>query len=285
MKQLLIFFVFVICSIGANSQNKSAEYLKEHAVRINKDISLSDSVYNLLSGYRLIMVGEMHGTQEPAKFVIGLMDLFAKKKDSVQVGLEIPSGLMLKYLKEHTDSSIYTSEFFAKGFDDGRSSYSWAEIISNAVRNPMVNIFFYDVNNGEPNDQKHRDSMMYIHIKKRMLEHPDAKMITISGNAHNMMVDNNGTTPAALYLKNDQALHLGNTICTLLHWSREGTMLNNSGKGAGLELKEVKREDDVFSQSVNSDNYVILYSSNLGQRYSGVFYTKYMTAAKMVKEK
>ena len=285
MRQLLIFFILAICSIKANAQNKSAEYLKEHAVRINKDIVLSDSAYNLLSGYRLIMVGEMHGTKEPAKFVTGLMDLFASKKDSVQIGLEIPSGLMANYSNEHTDSSIYKSEFFAKGFDDGRSSYSWAEIISNAKSNPLVNVFFFDVNSGEPNDQLHRDSMMYVKIKRNMILHPGCKTITISGNAHNMMVDNNGTTPAALYLKNDQALNLGNKICTLLHWSREGTMRNNSGKGAGLELKEVKREDDVFSQSVDSDNYVVLYSSNVGQRYSGVFYTKYMTAAKMVKDK
>src|SRR6185503_9828866 len=196
MKPLPILMIMLLFFIHAKAQ-KASTYLKEHAVSINKDVILSDSVYNLLSGYRLIMIGEMHGTKEPAQFVIGLMNLFANKKDSVQIGLEIPSGLMSDYLKEHTENSVYSSTFFSKGLDDGRSSESWADIILRSKDNPLISVFFYDVNFDEPCDQKHRDSMMYVHIKKRMLEHPGCKTITISGNAHNMMVDNNGTTPAA----------------------------------------------------------------------------------------
>lgn len=105
----LLFYLSI--TIPGFAQN-SVEYVREHAVRIESPQVLNDSAYELLSPFTLIMVGEMHGTQEPAQFTTALAELFASKGDSIQIGLEIPSQYMTKYLSEKTGNSVYVSDFF-----------------------------------------------------------------------------------------------------------------------------------------------------------------------------
>jgi hypothetical protein len=116
-------------SLSATTAQDYQAYVKENAVKIDNLDSLNHAVWHLLSDYKLIMVGELHGTNEPAKFVTGLARLLSGMGDSVQIGLEIPSEKMTKYLKQPNDSNIYSSDFFAKNSDDGRASVAWAEVI------------------------------------------------------------------------------------------------------------------------------------------------------------
>ena len=61
-----IHFIFILTLSFFNAIGQSnAEYLKSHAVRVNNPEKLSDSVYNLLSPFQIIIMGEMHGTNEP----------------------------------------------------------------------------------------------------------------------------------------------------------------------------------------------------------------------------
>ena len=128
LSRLFFTLTAVLAALFVCGQNFPA-YIKANAVQLIKQDSLGDSVYKLLDSFPLIMAGEMHGTNEPAKLVIGLAKLFSDKGDSVQVGFEIPSRQMTKFLAEHSDSSVYSSEFFADGTADGRGSMAWAEAI------------------------------------------------------------------------------------------------------------------------------------------------------------
>jgi hypothetical protein len=133
--------LFALAATGATAQDDEA-YLKANAVRIDNPEKLSDSVYNLLSPYQVITVGEMHGTNESAPFVNGLTNLFTSKGDSVMVGFEIPPILMTKFSSLHTDSSIYQSDFFSNPpFLDGKESKPWANLLSTLNRNPKFNSF------------------------------------------------------------------------------------------------------------------------------------------------
>src|SRR2546421_729057 len=89
MRNLLLSFCLSLIVIAATAQSNT-DYLKANAVRVDNPFQLSDSVYNIFSPFQLFMVGEMHGTNESAQFVIGLANLFANKGDSISVGLEIP---------------------------------------------------------------------------------------------------------------------------------------------------------------------------------------------------
>src|SRR5947207_13565739 len=123
MKKTILGILFLtLASLYAVSQ-VDEKYLKENAVRIDNPEKLNDSIYTKLSPYQIIMVGEMHGTNESAPFVRGLTDLITGKGDSVQVGLEIYSGFMTNFLQLHTDSSVYQSDFFSNPpYLDGRES-------------------------------------------------------------------------------------------------------------------------------------------------------------------
>src|SRR5437870_502329 len=136
MKKLLLILALISSTVSA--QNISA-YIKANAVKIDNVELLSDSLYKLVSPFKLIMVGEMHGSKGPAEFVTGLAKLFSVKGDSVSVGLEIPPDQMSNYLLSHTDSSIYQSKFFSDpSFLSGRESFTWARVISSLKNNPWV---------------------------------------------------------------------------------------------------------------------------------------------------
>lgn len=277
--RLIISVVLAIVVFVVQGQDYST-YIKENAIRIDKLDSLNIEVYHSLSNYKVIMVGELHGTNEPAKLVIGLANLLTKMGDSVQVGLEIPSEQMTKYLNQPSDSNIFYSDFFAKKANDGRASVAWAEIISRLNKNPNLRIFFYDINKGDCKNPDDRDSVMYLKIKSKIKENPKCKTIILSGNIHNMLLPYRTKSKMALFLSKDNDLNLANKICSLNHSYQSGTMLNNTG--SGLELHQVNNSASDYSKAVDYENYLLLFPANDINRYSGIYFTRSVTAAKMV---
>ncbi len=255
--------------------------LKENAVKIERLDKLNKSVFNKLKDFRLIMIGEMHGTNEPVNFLIGLTELFANQEDTVQVGFEIPSELMTAYSRLLTDSSVFQSDFFSNNSVDGRASIAWANAITRLTKNSRVQIFFYDINKTESRDFQDRDSLMYLKIKQKIIEHPNWRTITLSGNVHNMRLKFRDKPTAAYYLCNDKDLNLTDKICTLNHYYQSGTMLNNIGNG--LELRQVNNNPSVFSETFDFDNYLYLYPT--ANTYNGIFFTKTVTASKLTTNK
>jgi len=276
---LLCILTFGLSLLSANGQDFS-EYIKNNAVRTDELDNSNNDVCNLLAAFKLIMIGEMHGTNEPAKFVVQLANLLTKNKDSVQIGLEIPTDLMTKYIANQTDDNIYASDFFANKSDDGRTSFAWAEIISKLNKNAKARIFFYDTNEGECMTSEDRDSLMYLKIKKEIKLFPNWKTITLSGNIHNMILPYKNNPKMAIYLIRDKELDISKKICTLNHYYQSGTMLNNIGNG--LELREVNNSSSIYSQSVDFDSYLLLFPENHKEKYDGIYFTKTVSAAKII---
>ena len=267
--------LFLILTIALQLTNLFGQdlqtQLKENAVKISHLDKLDKLVYEKLKDFKLIMIGEMHGTNEPANFLIGLTELFANHGDTVQVGLEIPSELMTTYSRLLTDSSVFQSNFFLNSFDDGRATIAWANAITRLTKNSKVQIFFYDINKSESKYFQDRDSLMYIKIKQKIIEHPNWRTITLSGNIHNMRLKFRDKPTAAYYLCNDKDIKLNDKICTLNHYYQNGTMLNNIGNG--LELRQVNNNPSVFSETFDFDNYLYLYPT--ANTYNGIFFTKF----------
>lgn len=115
------FLVVVMILNIATSYGQDSGYVSRHAIRIEKPDSLGSDIYEAIFPYQLIMVGEMHGSNESPRFVLSLADLLVKRGNYVQVGLEIPSEQMKTYLSSLTDSSIYHSDFFVHKRLDGRA--------------------------------------------------------------------------------------------------------------------------------------------------------------------
>jgi hypothetical protein len=67
-------------SLNIGAQNLEPD-LKEKSIEIKSVDNLPKEVYKQLSAYSLIMIGEIHGTNEPVKLVEGLIDLFVHNGD------------------------------------------------------------------------------------------------------------------------------------------------------------------------------------------------------------
>jgi hypothetical protein len=268
-----LFFLLTLTLTVLNAGGQTdVKYLKANAIRFDNPEKLSDSIYTLLSPFQILMVGEMHGTNESAPFVSGLASLFTSKGDSVLVGLEIPSELMARFNSDHTDSSIYQSEFFSNPpYLDGRESLPWAQLISTMNKDPKVHLFFFDTNR-DKNIVSFRDTLMAANIKTELNKYPAWKMLTLSGNYHNKISDPN--TMASVLKRNVYA-----KICSLNMEYKEGSA--NANFTHGLEIKQLGSYPSVFNSTEGYDQYLLLYPAKSNYDYDGIYYTKYITAAKM----
>lgn len=275
IRNTLLLFTLTLTFLSASGQDNET-YLKANAIRFDNAEKLNDSIYSLLSPFQIVMVGEMHGTNESAPFVSGLTNLFTNKGDSVQVGLEIPAEYMTKYLQLHTDSSVYQSEFFSNPpYLDGRESLPWANLIATLNKNPKVKIFFFDTNR-DAAIVPFRDSLMAMNIKTQLNQHPTWKLITLSGNYHTSI--SNPASMTSVLKRNISA-----KVCSLNMEYKEGTcMASFSGD---FKKKELGSYPSVFNSTEGYDKYLLLYSAKSNYDYNGIYYTKYITAAKMVSTK
>lgn len=274
-RNTLLLLTLTLTFLSASGQDNEA-YLKANAIRFDNAEKLSDSVYTLLSPFQIVMVGEMHGTNETAQFVNGLTNLFTKKGDSVLVGFEIPAEFMTKFISLHTDSSVYQSEFFSNPpYLDGRESLPWANFIASLNKNPKVKVFFFDTNR-DKDVVLFRDSLMAMNIKTQFNQYPTWKMITLSGNYHNKITDAN--TMASVLKRNVSA-----KVCSLNIEYKEGSA--NANFTHGLEIKQLGSYPSVFNSTEGYDRYLLLYSAKSNYDYNGIYYTKYITAAKMASTK
>ena len=254
--------------------------LATSAIEIGKPDSLSTEIYNALHPYKLIMIGEMHGTNEPAAFVKGLAQLFASHKDSVRVGFEIPSDQMKEFMKAKTERSVYNSTFFKMGSADGRASEAWASCIASLAKKPLVRIFFFDVNSDESKNKLiDKDSLMYLKIKNEIEKHPSAVVITLSGNIHNMLLAYKGENKIARYFIKDKNSSFADNMCSLNHTFKSGSMLNNTRKG--LLLSKMDNGTSEYSKFTKYNDYLFLFPSKQ-YAYNGVLFTRTVTAVKLV---
>jgi hypothetical protein len=272
----ILLFLFLFCT-SSYAQDYSG-YIKRNAINISNPEQPGDSIYKLLKQYNIIMMGEMHGTNEPAEFVISLARMFLNHGDSVQVGLEIPPNLMKNYTDLKTDSSVYQSDFFSNPpYLDGRESFAWAKLINQLNNNVRVHIFFFD-QNSEVRYVSNRDSSMSTNIKDQYNVHPNWKLITICGNVHNRIMEENR---AGWNLTHDSTLD-AKKICSLNHYYLEGYCTADFGKG--LQVRQIVHEVTVYDTLLGFKNYLLLMPVTMGNAYTGFYYTKTVSPADMVKD-
>jgi hypothetical protein len=275
-----MFLIFYWALFILDTYGQDSNYVRLNAIKIEKQDSLEDNIYEAISPYQLLMVGEMHGSNEPARFIISLTDLLIKKGWNVQIGLEIPSEQMEKFLFFPNDSNIYSSSFFTFKRPDSRASFAWAHIIEKYIGNANVNIFYFDINTVNIQNVKDRDSLMYLNIKKRILLHPSWKTLTLSGNVHNMLLPYDGEIKMGLYLFRDKELGIANKILSLNHTYSTGQIWDYYG--GNLQLKPVDHSNSFFAKTVNYENCLLIYPPNPKMNYSGVYFTRKITTSNLV---
>jgi hypothetical protein len=145
-----------------------------------------------LSAGRIVMVGEIHGTNEmPAAFV-RLVCGALQRGQTVSVGLEMfdPDGALGAYMTSDGDAAARRALLAQRhwnGMRDGRSSEAWLG---------MIETFWTWRRGGLPlsvfalNDRSFAggyDQVMAARLRQEHTAHPQALLLTYTGNVHSML--------------------------------------------------------------------------------------------------
>lgn len=267
LKYLLIFFI-----TNSYSQNGSdlIKSLESNAIPIENLTELDSAIYNEIKVFQIIMVGEMHGTNEPSNFVTGLVKLISKKEGKVVLALEIPQSEIGEIDKSTTKKDLLKSTYFSMENVYGRNGQACFDLIVNTCNIPGVTIEFIDNEKVQP-----RDSSMYIDILAIHKENPDAKIITLTGNIHNWLKPHRNKPKLGTYLINDLGALKHNKIMSINHIYKEGTMLNNTGNG--LELKTIEGQNNLFNTTIQSKMYLCKTLLDSQNQYTHFLFTEKVT--------
>lgn len=142
MKQK-IFILSLLIQLNCFGQG-FGDYITNNAIPFLDTKNLNDSIYNQIQDKSIIMVGEMHGTKEPAEFVESLAKLISKKEGKVRVGIEIWSEIMKGIDFDNIESSVNQTEFFSRENTDGRNGVAWRDLVIQCMEDSLIDLFFFD---------------------------------------------------------------------------------------------------------------------------------------------
>jgi len=252
------------------------EILKNNAIEIENLENLNHEIYNEIKDYEIIMVGEMHGTYEPAKFAYGLCKLIAKNEGNVILVLELPKELLGDLSHPISSEDLMSTNFFQMENTDGRNGQSWFELILKSGNKQGIIVETLDNNICTP-----RDSSMYLDVIRIKKKYPNTKIVTLTGNIHNWLLPFRNQLKLGSYLLNDNQNINSRKIMSINHMYKEGTMMNNTGNG--LELRNVEGKDNFLNETIKSKIYLTPQLFEKQKQYTHILYTEKITHSEKMK--
>lgn len=269
----------------------TSDYIKENAIPIQSLDTLNDKIYNQIKDFELIMIGEMHGTWEPAQLLKGLASEILRNENRVSVGIEIPEDEMKTFIDNPNDSTLLASKFFTRNSSDGRNGDSWFSLIQFCYKNSKIDLFFYDnfikliieknkqdyITENIQEEEEYRsisderDKGMYISLLTEKKKYPNNKIITLSGNLHNWLTPRNENRKMGSYCYNDTVNFNKDKICSIRHLYSEGTMLNSLG------FKTIEYKESIYTESIDSEKYILFHENGEAMPYNCTLYTRKVT--------
>ena len=284
----LIYTAFLISTLIANTgaQTPSVEYIQKNAIQIVDRKVLNDSLYHRLADYKVIFIGELHGTVEPAEFVEGLIKLFLAHHRQVVLGMEIPADQMTDFSLKRTEESLRDSPFFNTKYEESRKSNAWAGLLLSVI-NTKARMGFFAVTKDQwkhkdPNSDQNGDSLMYENVNAILKQNPDAVFIGICGGFHNMIDTSHSMKPMACYLQNadNTFLKKKRDLLSLDFQCESGTHYNIIRNDSGifeLKVRQYEKMETPFTTANLYENYIFIGEGLYG--YSGVVFSRKVTAS------
>lgn len=228
---------------------------------------------------RLIMFGEIHGTYETPEFVISFVCQVVTSGQQLRLGLELPAAeaaAIARFLEsdgQATDrAALLAGAHWRRDEQDGRSSEAILTLLDDARRlraaGLPLEVFVFDVDAWA--DWNERDSSMAARILEEADTHPEAMIVTLSGNLHNRTVPGLPWDPEA------------QPMGTWIRAERPEALsfdLRHHGGTAWICMKEGCGSVDL-SGSIGGPSWAVeLWPSPDEHGYGGVFWIGSITAA------
>jgi hypothetical protein len=182
LPKTLLAFALAALSASASSQNLPP----------GADCTEIPGTAPVLAAGRIVMVGEIHGTKEmPAEF-LRLVCSAVQRGQAVAVGIEMadPGGTLAAYMASTGDTASRQALLKARhwnGMRDGRSSVAWLDMIEafRTMRQRDLPLRIFALNDKPYTGD--RDQAMAARLREEHAAHPDALILTYTGNIHNML--------------------------------------------------------------------------------------------------
>lgn len=273
---ILITFLTPMLVTSQDDISSPRTALKQKAIAIENLRKLSNDVYNEIKDYEIIMIGEMHGTNEPAKFAYGICQLITNNEEQVILALEIPGELLVDMNSPLSSDELKGSDFFQMENVDGRNGQAWFDLILESNNNSNIIAETIDNNICSP-----RDSSMYLDVLRIKKKYPNTKIVTLTGNIHNWLKPFRNDMKLGGFLVNDGQYIQSNKIMSINHLYKEGTMMNNTGDG--LKLQTIEGKDNLLNQTVNAKMYLSPQIFKRHNQYTHFLFTEKITHSKELK--
>lgn len=243
MKQSLKSHLLIFCFLCFSNLISQISISGKNVISLDSTLQIPSQLTNNLAKYKFILVGEMHGTKEPVKFVRQLAIALSEKK-KILVGFEIPADQLKLKSKTLTKIKLSKTKFF-KNSRDGRNSEEWMKTILALSGMPNVTVFFFDA----VKSQSHldRDSAMFLNLKTEYLKDTSCLVITISGNIHNQLLPYKNSKTLGYFISS----YLSGFVLSVNHQYESGTLYNNTAKVKTVNanqaaLKSISLTPDYF---------------------------------------
>lgn len=254
------------------------KHLKKNAIPIKSLSKLSDKIYDEIANYEIIMIGEMHGTHEPAEFAYGLCELITKHEDKVIMAMEVRASRMNNLSDEMSISELKELEFFRGINFDGRNGMAWLDLVYKSIKNDGILLKFID----NPYPSSPRDSSMYREIRNIHNTYPNTKIVTLTGNVHNSLTPLFDKVRIGGYLFQDSVNFDSKKIMSINHAFSEGTMLNSDL--TGLKMRTIEREENIYNTTLSYDKFLYKKLPEAQNQYTHILYTDKVTASEIIKK-
>ena len=172
----------------------------------------------LTEGSKLLVIGEMHGTQETPALVADIVKQWTRKNgpdgkgQPVIVALEYPqteAGMLTDYFnsdgRESAKKQLMDSPFWSRAFQDGRSSEAILALIDSLrilhQSGKEIHIAVFDLNAAQIAAGQDRDLGMSTNLRAIVHANPSAKVLALMGNFHARQQDSPTRRFMVAYLK------------------------------------------------------------------------------------
>lgn len=252
--------------------------LKKNAIPIESLSKLSNKIYDEIANFEILMIGEMHGTNEPAEFAYGLCELIAKHEGSVIMAMEIRASRMNNLSDEMSISELKEVNFFRGKNFDGRNGEAWLDLVYKGIKNDRIILKFID----NPYPSSPRDSSMYREIRNIHIKNPNTKIVTLTGNVHNSFIPLFDKVRIGGYLLKDTVNFDSKKIMSINHVFSEGNMLNSDL--TGLKMKTIEREENIYNTILSHEMFLYRKFPKEQNLCTHILYTDKVTASEIIKK-
>ena len=274
----IVFAIFLFLFQNSFCQSGIDEdAIRQNAMSISRFDTLDTRLAEIFEEKRLILIGELQGTAEPAEFVNYLVQNLVSQGRKVNVGLEI-SPQDMPNSKELNDAIALRNCNFFKNESFDKGSQAWFSLITEILQAKNAKFFFFGLTKKQLNSGiHHADSLMFLNIKSEMLKDTGALFICLTKNKHGKLTGDQFPVPMGYYFLQDKLLDL--SLFNMVSFNNEcveGGAYFNTGNGARLHTMQ---NSDYFYTITGMRNYFSFTHQLIDHSYNGVLFTYHITAS------